>query len=75
MFTCKYEVACGLDFQNGFSCDGSTSSHIPKLSSWLKVSDSLLSQSFSTNEKSPRHPLDTVASGRCVKVRYPRPSQ
>jgi len=75
MFTYKYKVVRGLNFQNGFSCNGSVTSHIPKPSCWLRVSDSLLSQSFSTSEKSPRRPLDTVANGRCGKVRYPSPSQ
>lgn len=75
MFTPKYQFACGLNFQNGFSCDGSITSHIPKLRSCLRVSDSLLSQSFSTSEKFSRRPLDTVANGRCGKVRYPSPSQ
>ena len=75
MFTSKYQVVCRLNFQNGFYCNGSTILHIPKLSSWFRVSDILLSQSFSTSEKSPRRPLDRVANGCCSKVRYPNPSQ
>ena len=75
MFISKYQVACGLNFQNGFYFDGSVTSHIPKLSSLLRVSDSLMSHSFSISEKSPRRQLETVTNGCCGKVRYPNPSQ